>query len=66
MESNSNPLGLSAYDLWERMVTDLVIETMEITNGDAQGIVEARASEVEHCWRKGMNPSETAKFIQAL
>lgn len=64
--STTNPLGLSDYDLWERQITDLLIEALEISNGDAQGLVEARAFEMSQCWGKGMTPEQTANRIESL
>jgi hypothetical protein len=40
---------LSPIERYEREITDLLIEVMEITNGDAQGIVEAQGDIVAEC-----------------
>lgn len=51
------------YDQWERQVTDKVGATLKISNGDAQGIVEAQSFYMQQSWAKGLTANETAKVI---
>ncbi len=54
---------LSEYDKWEREITDTLIAELEISNGDAQGMVEANAFEMSQSWGKGLTAEETAKIL---
>jgi len=54
---------LSPYDRFERLVTDQLIEVLEITNGDAQGIVEVNEDLVAKCYRDKVGINETAQLI---
>ncbi|MBL4901008.1 MAG: hypothetical protein JKX76_15480 [Colwellia sp.] len=48
---------------WEREIMDFLIDRLEIQNGDAQGMYEARLFEVTQEWAKGSSPSEAANRI---
>jgi hypothetical protein len=54
---------LAPYDRFEREVADLLIEVLEITNGDAQGICEAQEDLLSSCFRKKVSVRETAELI---
>lgn len=59
----SNNEKLSDYEIWEGEVIDRVIALRQCTNGDAQGILEAKDCEVWNCWVGGKTASETATEI---
>lgn len=46
-----------------RAVIDAVIEVLEVSNGDAQGIVEASQNEVNKMIRQGLTPTEIANKL---
>lgn len=51
---------------WERQVTDTIIDIMDVTNGDAQGIVECYPKEMLTFYNEGKTPDEMAIFINNL
>lgn len=55
--------SLSPFDRFQREVADLLIEVLEITNGDAQGICEAQDDLLSDCFRKSVSVRETAELI---
>lgn len=54
---------LSPFDRFQREVADLLIDVLEITNGDAQGICEAQDDILSDCFRKEVSVRETAELI---
>ncbi len=50
---------------WERDITDLLIDLLEISNGDAQGIVECHPFELAQEWAKGSTPQAAADRLAA-
>lgn len=57
---------LSEHAKWEREVINLLIEKLEISNGDAQGIVEAHSFEMAQSWSGAMTAEETAERLVKL
>jgi hypothetical protein len=57
--------GYANYAEWERAVTDLVAATTEVSNGDAQGIVEAQATIMSNAWAASSDASTTAAAVLA-
>lgn len=51
------------YNEWEEKVTYELKMMLDITNSDAQGIVEAQPFKMQQSWTKGLSPKETAKII---
>lgn len=61
-----NPnLDLSVYNDWERAVTDLIIEQGDMSNGDAQGIVETQPFVMQQQWGLGSDPATAAAAVLA-
>jgi len=58
--------SLSPYDRFEREVADLLIEVLDITNGDAQGIVECNEDLMAKCFRDKVSIKETAQLIATV
>lgn len=54
---------LSPIERYEREITDILIDVLEITNGDAQGIVEAQGDIVAECFRCKTSVREAAEII---
>lgn len=54
---------LSPFDRFAREVADELIEALDITNGDAQGICEAQDDLLSECFRKKMGVDETVKLL---
>jgi len=52
-----------SYIKWERQVTDTIIDIMDVTNGDAQGIVECYPKNMLLEYNKGTLPEEMASMI---
>ena len=48
---------------WEREVMDYIIELLEVTNSDAQGLFDAHPFEAAQEWGKGSLPQAAAKRI---
>lgn len=55
-----------AFMAWERKVMDLLIEAMEISNGDAQNFIDARPEFVGQEWKRRSGAEETAVLIQEV
>lgn len=53
------------YDEWERSVTDLVAAKAEVSNGDAQGMVEAQAIIMSSAWAAGSDAEAVAGEVLA-
>ena len=51
------------YTDYERQVTDMLCDTMDITNGDAQGIAEANESLIKQSYNNGVSPSDVVATI---
>ena len=49
---------------WERSITDCLINDLEISNSDAQGIVGASGFELAQEWGKGSDAAKAAKAIR--
>jgi len=58
-------LGKSSYVDWERDVTDIIAEEMEITNSDAQGFMETpqNSSLLGKLWANKKSASDAAKEL---
>ncbi len=56
-------MTLSKYQTWEREIINLLIDKMEIPNGDAQGIVEANSFTMQQGWVAGNTPEIVAEKI---
>lgn len=54
------------YIDFERAVTDKVIDILNCSNGDAQGIVEANTLTVNEGWGLHLTPIATANLILDL
>jgi len=54
---------LSPFDRFDREVADLLIDVLDITNGDAQGILDCNSSLLAECFDKEMSVRETAELI---
>lgn len=48
---------------WERFVMDRLIERLEISNGDAQGIFECHYQVLEEQWEKGLTPNQATSIL---
>lgn len=48
---------------WESELTSTVAENLQISRGDAQGIIEAQSERIIGYWDKGMSAGEVAVFI---
>ena len=44
---------------WENEVTQTLTEILEISRGDAQGVVETKDFYMMQYWTKGLNASDT-------
>ena len=51
------------YSDWEDAVTTAIEGTLEITRGDAQGIVEAHEFEMRQAWGEGLDAEKTAERL---
>jgi len=51
------------WDEWERAVLDCLIDDLEITNSDAQGIVEGRGKMANQLWHADYTPQQAATAI---
>jgi len=47
---------VSKHEQWRRDIVDDLISELEISNGDAQGIVEANEFLLSQEWGRGSNP----------
>lgn len=56
-------MSASKRDIWEREIMDLLIEKLEIPNGDAQGVFEAHTFEIAQEWSKGSPASVAAQRL---
>ncbi len=56
----TNDSGGVDWMTWERAVIDTLIVQLDITNGDAQGIVEAHPFEMAQEWAKGSSSEAAA------
>jgi hypothetical protein len=56
-------MSVNKRDIWEREIMDLLIEKLEITNGDAQGIFEAHTFEVSQELCLAKSSSEAAQRL---
>jgi hypothetical protein len=54
---------VSKRDTWEREIIDVLIERLEVSNGDAQGIFEAHTFEMAQEWSKGSPASVAAQRL---
>jgi hypothetical protein len=54
---------LSPIERYEREVADILINVLEITNGDAQGMVEAQGDILMECFKCETSVTECAKII---
>jgi len=53
------------YEQWERAVIDCLITGINVTNGDAQGIVQAQGGMPVELWEAGFAPMRAANAIDA-
>lgn len=53
------------YATWERAVTDAIINKLEVSNSDAQGIVEAQEFTMKQAWGVALDPDATADKVIA-
>lgn len=51
---------------WEGSIFDELVEMLEVSHGDAQGIFEAHDFEMMQEWTKGSTPSEAALRLANL
>lgn len=49
----------------ECLITQLVAEAADCSNGDAQGIVEANHFYMSQAWGRGMTPEQAAELIMS-
>ncbi len=54
------------FSSWERSIIDLLIVTLDISNGDAQGIVEAHQFVLSQEWAKGSTPEIAVQRLTNL
>lgn len=47
------------YSEWEDEITNLVVKKLEVSRGDAQGIIEAKNFEMTQSWSKGLSAKDT-------
>jgi len=59
------PDNAMTWEQWRRAVTDKLIASLEIPNGDAQSIVEALAPMATHLWHADYSPAQAATAIAA-
>ena len=59
-ETPSNDM---TWEQWQREVTDQVIELLEVSNSDAQAIVEAREKLSIQLWHANYSPTQAAIAI---
>jgi hypothetical protein len=57
--------GNISYTDWEEAVANSLSDKLEISFGDAQGIVEANEFYMAQAWSKGLNSEETADYIDS-
>ena len=50
---------------WEREIINLIIESCEVSNGDAQGIFEAQQGIIEYCYENAYPAKKAARIIIA-
>ena len=66
MSDNSYLDSLSKKERWTRDIIDIVIERLEVSNGDAQGYVEARSFELSQEWGKGSSAEVAAERLISI
>lgn len=54
------------FNDWERSITDQLIVMLDITNGDAQGILEAHPFVMSQEWAKGSSPEIAVQRLTNL
>lgn len=63
MSFNPGKQFLEKYNHWLRDITDTIIKELHISNGDAQGIVEANDFILAQEWGKDTEASQVASII---
>jgi hypothetical protein len=51
------------YMIWEQEVKYIIQERLEVTNGDAQGIMECKNEELIKCYEAGTNELDTFNLL---
>ncbi len=51
------------WEDWSRAVIDILIESLEISNGDAQGLFEAQSKMTVQIWHADYSPEQAAKAV---
>lgn len=58
---------MSSYVEWEQSVTELIAEELQVSYGDAAGIIEAQPFYMQQSWGNGMDAHLTAaKVMEAV
>jgi len=52
-----------SYVEWEGNVTELVAGDLQVSYGDAAGIIEAQSFYMQQSWCRGMNAKQTSEKI---
>ena len=48
---------------WEREITDILIVRLDISDGDAQGLLDVREPKLKTEWKKGSSAETVAEII---
>jgi hypothetical protein len=51
------------WEQWSREVIDILIDTLQVTNSDAQAIFEAQPRLTVQVWHASYTPEQAAKAI---
>lgn len=54
---------MSSYTQWEGNITELVAEDLQVSYGDAAGVIEAQSFCMQQSWCRGMDAKQTSERI---